>query len=164
MRRSSTVDEIAAALPRLRRFARALAGANDGEDLAQATLERAIGRAHLYTPGTRIESWLFRIAQNLHINDRRSARRREDATDPADMAALAPAVEGAAEAHLLLGRVAAALDDLPAEQRAALVAVAIDGRSYAEAAVVLGWEPGTVASRVARARAALRLVIDDGGE
>ncbi|MGZ0189898.1 MAG: sigma factor-like helix-turn-helix DNA-binding protein, partial [Alphaproteobacteria bacterium] len=48
------------------------------------------------------------------------------------------------------------------DQRVALTAIALDGQSYAEAAISLGWEPGTVASRVGRARVTLRKLIDDG--
>ena len=153
-------DEIMAALPRLRSYARALAGAQDGEDLAQATIERAISRAHLYQPGTRVHSWLFRIAHNLHVNNVRAARNREQTTAPEDMVSLGPTTSGQADAALLLSRVSAAIDELPADQRAALAVIAIEGKSYSEAAEELGLERGTLASRVARARQALSRVIN----
>lgn len=157
----SIADEIKVALPKLRRFARALAGSNDWEDLVQATLERALTRSHLYEAGTRIDSWLFRIAQNLHINDVKSARRREDATDSETLAKFGPTTEGNAEAYLLLSRVSEAIDDLPVDQRIALTAIALDGQSFAEATARLGLEPGTIASRVGRARTTLRRVIEN---
>lgn len=149
-------DEIAEMLPRLRRFTRSLAGAADGDDLAQSTIERALSRTHLFEPGTRLDSWLFRIAQNLYRNDLNAARRREQATAPEVLAATAPAVEGESEARLLLAEAEAAIDALPGEQRAALALVALEGESYATAAALLGCDFGTVASRVSRARAALR--------
>ena len=156
MHERSIAEEIAETLPRLRRFARSLAGAVDGDDLAQSTVERALSRTHLYEPGTRLDSWLFRIAQNLHRNDIKAARRREVPTEPEALADMGPVDDGDAEALLMLAEASDAIDRLPPEQRAALTLVAVEGRSYAEAAALLGWEFGTVASRVSRARAALR--------
>jgi RNA polymerase sigma-70 factor, ECF subfamily len=156
MHERTIADEIAEMLPRLRRFTRSLAGATDGDDLAQSTVERALSRTHLFEPGTRLDSWLFRMAQNLYRNDLSAARRREQPTPPAVLAATGPTVEGDAEARLLLAEANAAIDALPAEQRAALALVALDGETYATAAELLGWDFGTVASRVSRARAAVR--------
>lgn len=57
-------DQIIALLPRLRRFARGLAkSVADLDDLVQAACERALARAHQWQPGTRFDSWMFRIAQ-----------------------------------------------------------------------------------------------------
>jgi DNA-directed RNA polymerase specialized sigma24 family protein len=68
---------IIAALPRLRRFCWALAGnASDGEDLMQAAVERALSRIDQFEAGTRMDSWLFRIARNLRIDGARSQMRR----------------------------------------------------------------------------------------
>lgn len=158
------VREIEVALPRLRGFAKALAGPIDGEDLAQATLERALTRTHLYEPGTKIESWLFRIAQNLHINGLKAARQREISTDPTVLAETAGSANENVEATMLLRRVSDAIDALPAEQRIALTAIALDGQSYSDAANTLGLEAGTVASRVGRARTTLRRLFSDSRE
>ena len=71
--------DMLAALPRLRRFCEGLCrqGSGDGDELMQATVERALARSHQFVPGTRVDSWLFRIAQNMFIDDRqaRSAAR-----------------------------------------------------------------------------------------
>jgi RNA polymerase sigma-70 factor (ECF subfamily) len=73
-------SDIVALLPRLRRFALSLTGNRaDGEDLAQETVERALRHMRQWRPGTRLDSWMFRIAQNLFIDERRSARRKRDA-------------------------------------------------------------------------------------
>jgi RNA polymerase sigma-70 factor (ECF subfamily) len=54
-----------------------------------------------------------------------------------------------------------ALQSISAERRAALVLVAVEGLSYAEAAGVLGIPAGTLMSRVARGRDELRALLDD---
>jgi len=70
----STRREMVVLLPRLRRFAFALTGSVDeGDDLVQATYERALVRLGQWQNGSRLDSWMFRIAHNLH-------RKRERAT------------------------------------------------------------------------------------
>jgi len=57
-------SDIVALLPRLRRFALALTGNRaDAEDLVQDTVERALRHLRQWQPGTRLDSWMFRIAQ-----------------------------------------------------------------------------------------------------
>ena len=69
--------EIVRFLPRLRRFCIAIGGGIDaGEDLMQATVERALARSELWREGTRLDSWMYRIAQNLNIDAARSRRTR----------------------------------------------------------------------------------------
>src|SRR5215469_14272219 len=63
-------------LPRLRRFAAALTGSiADGDDLVQDTVERALKNLHQWEPGTRLDSWMYRIAKNRFIDTRRSRKR-----------------------------------------------------------------------------------------
>src|SRR5216110_2554811 len=70
-------QDIVALLPRLRRFARALTGnAADADDLVQDTVERALGRLHQWEQGTRLDSWMFRIAKNIWIDKMRAAKVR----------------------------------------------------------------------------------------
>lgn len=147
-----------ALLPRLRRFAIGLAGsAADGDDLVQATYERALRFLHTWEPGTRLDSWMFRIARNLHLNEVRAqgVRRRHLQTVDVDDEAV---VDGKREleARLTFVSVRRFVARLPEEQRAALVLVAVEGLSYAETARVLEIPIGTVTSRVARARIALK--------
>ena len=67
--------QIVAHLPRLRRFALALAGdADSADDLVQETCTRALSRLDQWQHGTRLDSWMFRIAQNIWI-DRVRARK-----------------------------------------------------------------------------------------
>ena len=78
--------DIAAELPRLRRYARALvkdAGAAD--DLVQDCLERALARTHQFQAGTNLRAWLFTIMHGIHVNVLRRQHRAADIAplDPA---------------------------------------------------------------------------------
>ncbi|MDP6708417.1 MAG: RNA polymerase sigma factor [Alphaproteobacteria bacterium] len=150
-----------ALLPRLRRFAIGLAGSvADGDDLVQATYERALRFLHTWEPGTRLDSWMFRIARNLHLNEVRAqgVRRRHLQTVDGNEDT---AVDGQREieARIMFAATRRFIARLPEEQRAALVLVAVEGMSYAETARVLEIPIGTVTSRVARARIALKQVL-----
>ena len=70
-------DQLAALLPRLRRFAHALSrDAADADDLTQATVERALRSKAQWEPGTRLDSWCYRIMRNLWIDTARSRSRK----------------------------------------------------------------------------------------
>ena len=65
--------EMIALLPRLKRFALALTRSGPAaDDLVQATIERAIVNLDKWQPGTRLDSWMYRIAHNLYRNDMRN--------------------------------------------------------------------------------------------
>lgn len=152
-----------ALLPRLRRFAYALTGTwPDADDLVQVTCLRAIDRLEQWQTGTRLDSWMYRIAQNAHRNALRRERRaaahlREVGADETDVRAGNEAGD-----RLALKEAEAALARLPDEQRAVLLLVSVEGFGYAEAAKILDLSPGTVASRVSRARVALAAMLDGG--
>lgn len=145
---------IVAMLPRLRRFCQAMAGnAADGDDLMQATVERALLRSGQFEHGTRLDSWMFRIAQNLHIDGTRAAKRRGTAMDVEALHGLAGSDgRDLVESRSELAAAQRALQSLPDEQRAVFAMVVIDGRSYRETAETLDLPIGTVMSRLARAR------------
>lgn len=109
-------------------------------------------------------TWLYRIVVNA-CNDelRRGARRRgETALEEArEVAAGAPGPERAAAAQLDL---AAALDGIAPDLRAVVLLVDAEGMSYDEAGAALDLPAGTVASRLNRARAALRPALAGYGE
>ena len=152
---------VIAALPRLRRFCQGLAGnAQDGDDLMQATVERALSRADQFEPGTRIESWMFRIAQNLRIDAARSAQRRGHHMPIEDMPDAAgedgrTTVENRSD----LAAAQRALQAVPEDQRAAFLLVVVEGMSYREAAETLDVPVGTIMSRLARARLRIEQVV-----
>ena len=150
------LDEIAECVPALRRYARALTGDRDAaDDLVQDCLERAIGKRRLWRPSGPLRAWLFKILLNIYRNDERSRRRRAHVV-PADALVAEPASPPEQPGRLALAETARALDQLPEEQRIALLLVALEGFSYAEAAALLGLPTGTLMSRLGRARATLR--------
>ena len=152
-------------LPRLRRFAVALTGSRaDGDDLVQDTVERALKNLHHWEPGTRLDSWMFRIARNRFIDICRSARHGAMVVMHAPDEAATVHTDGvrAMESHLALQDVARALLALPQEQREALALVVIDGLSYREASDILDVPIGTLTSRLARAREALADLVPEG--
>jgi len=158
----TTRNQIVALLPRLRRFAAALTGSMpDADDLVQDTVERALRNLHRWEPGTRLDSWMFRIAQNLFIDGARAGKRRRTVMLDAPGEAANVSVDGvrAAESRLTFAKTCEALEELPQEQRSAVALVLIDGMSYRDAADVLGVPIGTVTSRLARAREALALKV-----
>jgi RNA polymerase sigma-70 factor (ECF subfamily) len=157
-----TRSEMLAALPRLRRFARGLVGnQHEADDLVQTACERAIRHFDGWEPGARLDSWMFRVLQTAWIDRRRAQRVRNDYVETI-AAVTNPVVGGEAQAlaSLTLGMVDAAMQLLPESQRAVLLLVCVEQLSYAEAAEVLGVPVGTVMSRLARGRLALRRLID----
>ncbi|HMO09685.1 MAG TPA: RNA polymerase sigma factor [Paracoccaceae bacterium] len=154
--------EMIALLPRLRAFARSLTRAQDtADDLVQATCEKALRNLGGFTPGTRLDAWLFRIMRNAWID---TTRARRDHTAIDDLGeGLEPAGEdgrAVVMARLELADVARAVDALPEEQRSVLMLVCVEGMRYREAAEALGIPEGTVMSRLARGRAALVQMLD----
>lgn len=157
---------IVALLPRLRRFGAALTGSLDAaDDLVQSACERAFRAPERFTPGTRLDSWMFRIMQNIWIDQRRARGRAGPTTSEPETLAGLVGEDGrrVTEANLTLERVWAAMDALSEDQRAVLVAVCVEGLSYAEASDVLGVPAGTVMSRLFRARRSLGEALGLGG-
>ncbi len=163
---------IVALLPRLRAFAYSLTRSRDeADDLVQATCERALKSIDSWTPGTRLDSWMFRIMRNHRIDDIR--RKRPDASLDDDEAGYEVAGEDGrhtTEQRLTLGSVEDAIRALPEEQRSVLVLVCVEELSYREAAEVLDIPIGTVMSRLARARRSVAVAVghaeegSDGGD
>ncbi len=154
--------ELVAMLPRLRRMARALCrDPEDADELVQEVCERALrGRAG-FTPGTRLDSWLYRIMQNRWI-DRCRRRKGEDTTvgleDVFDLVGAVGRLQ--TEDHLTLAAVRRAIHELPEDQRLALVLVTIEALSYREAAERLAVPLGTLMSRLGRARRRLVALLE----
>ena len=145
-----------ALLPRLRRFALALTGRSaEADDLVQDTVERALRSLNRFTPGTRMDSWMFRIAQNLWIDRLRATKVRGGMVNLDEASNAGFDGVRAAEAHTLLSATLRALGELPLEQREVVALVLIEGMPYREAADILEVPIGTVTSRLARAREAL---------
>lgn len=149
----------------LLRLARWLAdGEADAEDLVQETYVHAFAALDRLEPSWNVEAWLFRILRNAFLS-----RRRRDGHDPTQggLDTASPEVDAAASGALrgdveleamrgLVGEeIAGALRALGEEART-VVLLDLEGFTEAETASILGCAPGTVKSRLSRARAALR--------
>jgi RNA polymerase sigma factor (sigma-70 family) len=149
--------EIVGLLPRLRRFARTLTRAPaDADDLVQLTVERALTRRDQWRPGTRLDSWMFRIMKNAWIDETRARTRQGGLFAPAEAGErVGDDGAGAMEARLAAAEVERAMARLPDDQRLAVALVLVEGLSYQEAADVLEIPAGTLTSRLVRGRMAL---------
>ena len=148
-------QDIAATIPALRRYARALArDAETADDLVQDTLVRALRSERLFHGGD-IRSWLYTILTNLNRNRRRSLARRPTISQ------LNEDDEASANGTEAEGRdIERALSGLVEEQRSALLLVMLEGLTYREVADIQGVPIGTVMSRLARARAHIKASLD----
>jgi len=153
---NSFQQSISAAIPALRRYARALTrDAEMADDLVQDTLVRALRSEHLFHGGA-VRSWLYTILTNLNRNRLRSLARRPIITQLEDDDAADAAGPEAG------GRdIERALALLVEEQRTALLLVVLEGLTYREVAEVQGVPIGTVMSRVARARLQIRAYLEN---
>ena len=154
---------IAGLLPRLRRFGVALAGSPEqGDDIVQAAIERVLTKADQWQHGTSLESWTFKIMQNVWRDELRR-RRTDERKQALNSAGNDETVDGpnVAETMLMLTKTRACFAKLPDEQRLALAMVVLDGRSYRDAADQLEIPIGTLMSRLSRGRDALRRMIED---
>jgi RNA polymerase sigma-70 factor, ECF subfamily len=147
---------IEAELPRLRRYARALVrDVADADDLVQECLTRALTKLDLWREGSNLRAWLFTILHNQYVNRVRRAIRTgvtvelDETWPPLNR----PATQ---EKRLELRDLDRALGQLPAEQRAVILLVGLEGMPYRDVGAALGIPTGTVRSRLSRGRAALR--------
>lgn len=151
--------ELEGQIPQLRRYARALTGdAWAADDLVQDTLERACDRWQLWKAGSDLRAWLFTLMHNLFIDGaRRAMRQAGHRVDLDDAASELVAPAGAPDQVLDLQR---CLLRLPDEQREVLLLVTLQDLSYEDVARITGTPIGTVMSRLSRARARLRELME----
>jgi RNA polymerase sigma-70 factor (ECF subfamily) len=144
-------------LPRLRRFAYALTGDPEkGDDLVQEGCARAFASLDQWRPGTRLDSWMYRIIRNIWLDQKRAAKVRGVVVELDAVPELA-GMDGrdVVERRLTLKRVLDAMAGLPEEHRELIALICIEGVSYQEASAILEIPIGTVTSRLVRARRAL---------
>lgn len=155
---------ILAEIPRLRRYARALLRDRDAaDDLVQDCLERALTRLENWRTGESPRRWLFTIMHHLFVDQLRKVKRTADVIAFSGDAQ-PDAVEQATQVDAVAWReIMDALQKISSDRREAIVLVAVEGFSYAEAANILGVPAGTLMSRIARGRDDLRALLDDGG-
>jgi len=161
---SAKEAEIAAHIPRLRRYALALVGDRSlADDLVQDSLERAYRKLALWRAGSDMRAWLFTLMHNIYVNQLRDRHRRSVFVpwdeQPPDVAA-----HGSSEDGLEIRDLMSALARLPDEFREVVLLVGLEEMSYEETARVLGIPKGTVMSRLARGREKLRALMAGAAE
>jgi RNA polymerase sigma-70 factor (ECF subfamily) len=137
----------------VRRLCARLVDDQCADDLAQDTYIRAVGALPSFRSQASARTWLLAIARNTCIEElrTRSRRRRREASLRARLSVDGQVVDDIGQE---VG-VSDALARLAPERREALVLTQLLGLSYQEAAEVCACPPGTIRSRVARARADL---------
>jgi RNA polymerase sigma-70 factor (ECF subfamily) len=170
--KESFADIVNSESQRLYRLCFRLTGnSQEAEDLCQDALARALKSFHQFEGRSQISTWLYRIALNAWKNKMRTKRtvtifgffRSEEKSESGDAsmpiepvghdAPLESGIERSESERLLQS----ALDGLDPEHREIVVLRDIEDKSYDELADLLGVPIGTVKSRLARAREALRL-------
>ncbi len=155
-------DQIVALLPRLRRFAFSLtSNLADADDLVQSACERALSREDQWHPGTRLDSWMFRIIHTLRIDQTRSMRERKPhlPLEEATLRSTGNNEKNRIEAKITLDHVIKVMQRLPENDRLILSLVCVEGQSYKDAAATLQVPIGTIMSRLARARRKLYTMV-----
>lgn len=162
---------------RLRRFiGRRVPDPRDAEDILQDVFYKLVEANRLLMPIDHVTGWLFRVARNL-IADlfrrKRAGRLRAAAgsDELVQLEELLPSPDAGPEAlyarNVMLDELAAAVDELPAEQRAVFLAHVVEGRSFKEIAAESGVGVNTLLSRkhyaMRRLRARLQGIYDEFG-
>ena len=149
-----------AQLPMLRRYGIALCGNRElTDDLVQDAIERALSRAPSALEPERLGAWLRSVVHNLFVDELRRRRRRGVRVDVAEMENDL-ALSTAPADRLASSDVGKAMASLSIEHRQVLVLAGVEELSYQEIAEELSVPLGTVMSRLARARAALRTALE----
>jgi RNA polymerase sigma factor (sigma-70 family) len=133
---------------------------NDAEDLVQETYLKALRGFATFQPATNFRAWIFQILRNTFLSSRAKLDRRMTvAMESDDGTELA--VDTETPEMILMNRsnyqlIQRAIEDLPLHYREALLLCEVEQMSYQEISKVLAIPIGTVMSRLARARKALR--------
>lgn len=144
-------EELVTHLPALRAFALSLTrNGAAADDLVQDTILKAWSNIDKFQAGTNLRAWLFTILRNTFYSGRRKIRREVSDTDGAHAARLSSKPDH--DGRLALKDFRVAFDQLPDEQREALILVGASGFAYEEAAEMCGCAVGTIKSRANRGR------------
>jgi RNA polymerase sigma-70 factor (ECF subfamily) len=143
---------------------RVMSKPEDAADALQDAMISAFRRAGDFRGDAAVTTWLHRIVINACFDRLRriAARPSKPLPDDVERAAELTAPddpEAAAVRSTIADEVTAALGQIGADQRAALVLIDLEGYSMDEAARILGCAPGTVKSRCSRGRARLAVLL-----
>ncbi|MEM1274414.1 MAG: RNA polymerase sigma factor [Pseudomonadota bacterium] len=146
-------QDLIAMLPRLRRFARSLTrSVPEADDLVQEACLRAIARADQWDRSQPLDRWMFRITRNLWISELRKQQVRMGEGQVAAEETHELRTLETGEAQVVASQLRGLIAALPGDLAPVLLAVSVEGFSYAEAADLFEIPIGTVMSRVHRAR------------
>lgn len=155
--------ELLSTLPGLRAFAVSLSRRQDrADDLVQETVMKAWGKQDSFNPGTNMRAWLFTILRNEFYSQMR--RKGRELPDPDGVFAGNLATHPEQYGKLDMADFKAALDQLPDDQREAIILIGASGFSYEEASEIAGVAIGTIKSRVNRARSKLMEILCVSGQ
>ena len=156
-------QDLLASIPGLRAFAVSLAqNADKADDLVQETLVKAWDKHESFQPGTNLNAWLFTILRNEFYSQMR--KRGREVQDSEGVMTGRLAVHPAQQGMLDLQDFRAALEQLPEDQREAIILIGASGFSYEEAAEICNCAVGTIKSRVSRARTRLQDILKISGD
>jgi len=148
-------------VPRLRAFALSLSAKSDyADDLVQETLMKAWNHQNDFQPGTNMKAWLFTILRNEYFSQLRKKKRKREVEDVDGELVNQLSSPANQEAHLDVADLRVAMQQLPDDQREAIILVGASGFSYQEVAEITQVAVGTVKSRVNRARVRLASLLD----
>ena len=148
-------------VPRLRAFALSLSAKSDyADDLVQETLMKAWNHQNDFQPGTNMKAWLFTILRNEYFSQLRKKKRKREVEDVDGELVNQLSSPANQEAHLDVADLRVAMQQLPDDQREAIILVGASGFSYQEVAEITQVAVGTVKSRVNRARVRLAALLD----
>lgn len=149
------LSQLVAEIPHLRRYSRVLQrNPQAAEDLVQNCLERALSRFDQWQRDRRLRPWLLAIMHNLHVSTIRQSASEPTAVPLTEV--VAASTPDDKESRLDARRVLAAAQELPEDQRLAVLLVGVEEMSYKEAADILSIPIGTLMSRLHRGREQLR--------
>ena len=146
-------------------FARWLAhNSNDAEDLVQETYLKALRSFASFQAGTNFRAWIFQILRNTFLSSCSKLERRMTLAMDSEEDGPELAVDTETPETVLMNRsnsqlVQRAIDDLPVHYRETLLLCEVEEMSYQEIAEILSIPIGTVMSRLARARKAVREIV-----
>jgi RNA polymerase sigma-70 factor, ECF subfamily len=134
---------------------------SDAEDLVQDTYLKALRSFASFQSGTNFRAWIFQILRNNFLSSCSKLERRMTVAMDSEEEGSELAVDTETPETVLMNRfnsqlVQRAIDDLPVHYRETLLLCEVEGMSYQEIAEILTIPMGTVMSRLARARKAVR--------
>lgn len=144
-------------VPALRRYASALLRDQQAaDDLVHNCLSRALDQLHTLRDDGAVRVWLFAIMHDLFVSQRRHTKGRADAKAFNDTGGSSSTIPGEQENTLRWGELIRELNNLPDEQRLAILLISVEDLTYADAARVLGVSVEILISQLASGRERLR--------